>query len=450
MGAAGRDFHNFNVVFREDPCYQVVAFTATQIPGIDNRTYPPLLAGPLYPEGIPILPETDLEKLIEQYQVEEVVFAYSDVSHEHVMHQASRTLAAGADFVLLGPQSTTIRCEVPVISVLAVRTGAGKSPTSRFIADVLLAEGVRPAIIRHPMPYGDLAAQRVQRFASLKDLDRYGATVEEREDYEPHVRRGLTVWAGVDYQLIVAEAQKEAALIIWDGGNNDFSFLAADLEVVVVDPFRPGHELTYHPGEVNLRRADVIVINKVGSAPPENVERVIANVKAVNAKALVVRADSVITAVDSGLIRGRRVLVVEDGPTLTHGGMATGAGVQAARQFGAAEIVDPRPYARGRLAEVYAAYPHLGPILPAVGYYEEQLRDLESTVNAVPADLVVSATPFSMGDLIKVDKPLVQVRYELAEQGEPRLSDVIRDFVRERLGNGEAGPRPGFAPGDGG
>jgi len=432
MGAAGRDFHNFNVVFRNDPGTEVVAFTATQIPGIDRRTYPPVLAGPLYPDGIPIVPESELEGLIRDHQVDEVIFAYSDVSHEHVMHQASRVLAVGADFTLLGPESTAIRCLVPVISVLAVRTGAGKSPASRFIADVLLAEGVRPAIIRHPMPYGDLAAQRVQRFASLQDLDRYQATVEEREDYEPHVRRGLAVWAGVDYQAIVEEAQKEAALIIWDGGNNDFSFLKADLEVVVVDPFRPGHELAYHPGEVNLRRADVVVINKVSSAPLENVNKVLANIRAANPRAVTVKADSVITAADSALIKGKKVLVVEDGPTLTHGGMATGAGAQAAHQFGAAEIVDPRPYARGRLADVYEAYSHLGPILPAVGYYEEQLRDLEATINAVPADLVVSATPFSIGNLINIGKPIVQVGYEMAERGEPRLSDIVRGFLRDK------------------
>jgi predicted GTPase len=432
MGAAGREVHTFNVVYRDDPRFFVVAFTATQIPGIDRRTYPPVLAGPLYPEGIPIVPESELEGLIRDHHVDQVVFAYSDVSHEYVMHQASRVLAVGADFLLLGPDSTAIRCRVPVISVLAVRTGAGKSPASRFIADVLLAEGVRPAIIRHPMPYGDLAAQRVQRFASLQDLDRYGATVEEREDYEPHVRRGLAVWAGVDYEAIVEEAQKEAALIVWDGGNNDFSFLEAELEVVIVDPFRPGHELAYHPGEVNLRRADVVVINKVSSAPLENVNKVLANIKAANPDAVVVKADSVITAADSGLIKGKRVLVVEDGPTLTHGGMATGAGAQAAHQFGAVAIVDPRPYARGRLADVYKAYPHLGPILPAVGYYEEQLRDLEATINAVPADLVVSATPFSLGNLIDIRKPMVQVGYEMAERGEPRLSDLVRTFVREK------------------
>jgi predicted GTPase len=432
MGAAGRDFHNFNVVFREDPEVRVVAFTATQIPGIDRRTYPPELAGRYYPEGIPIVPEVGLEDLIMREAVDEVIFAYSDVSHETVMHQASRVLAAGADFGLLGPASTAIPCSVPVISVLAVRTGAGKSPASRFIADLLLREGVRPAVIRHPMPYGDLIAQRVQRFTSLEDLDRYGATVEEREDYEPHIQRGLDVWAGVDYQAIVAEVEKEASLIIWDGGNNDFSFLRSDLEVVIVDPFRPGHELAYHPGEVNLRRADVVVINKVSSAPPANVAQVEENVRAANPRAIIVRADSVITAIGSERIEGKRVLVVEDGPTLTHGGMATGAGAQAARQFGAAELIDPRPYAQGKLAETYSVWPHLGPILPALGYYPEQLRDLEATINAVPADLVVSATPFSLDRLVRIDKPFVQVAYEMREQGEPRLSDVVRRFLRAR------------------
>jgi predicted GTPase len=429
MGAAGRDFHNFNVVYRDDPGVRVVAFTATQIPGIDRRTYPPELAGPHYPDGIPIVPESELEELIAAHDVDLVIFAYSDVTHEHVMHQASRALAAGADFALLGPGSTAIKCNVPVISVLAVRTGAGKSPASRFLADLLLDQGLKPAIIRHPMPYGDLNAQRVQCFTSLDDLDRYDATVEEREDYEPHLRRGLSVWAGVDYQDIVNEVEKESSLIIWDGGNNDFSFLRSDLEIVIVDPFRPGHELAYHPGEVNLRRADVVVINKVSSAPPANVDQVERNVREANPRATIVWADSVISAVGSEQIAGKRVLVVEDGPTLTHGGMSTGAGAQAARQFGAVEIIDPRPFAKGKLAETYKSFPHLGPILPALGYYEEQLRDLEATINAVPADLVVSATPFSLDRLVKIDRPLVQVAYEMSERGEPRLSDIIRRFL---------------------
>ena len=432
MGAAGRDFHDFNVVFRSDPGVKVVAFTAAQIPGIDERRYPPELAGPQYPDGIPIVPESGLVELLTRERVDEVVFAYSDVAHEFVMHQASRVLAAGADFCLLGPNSTMVGANVPVISVCAVRTGAGKSPTSRFLADLLISEGLRPAVIRHPMPYGDLVAQRVQRFATLEDLDRYDATVEEREDYEPHIRRGLVVWAGVDYEAIVEQAEKEAPILIWDGGNNDFSFVRSDFEIVVADPFRPGHELSYHPGEVNLRRAQVVVIYKVNSAPAAGVEKVVANIREANPGAIIVKADSVITAPGSEAIAGKRVLVVEDGPTLTHGGMATGAGVEAARKYGAAEIIDPRPYARGSLAGIYEKYPHLGPILPAVGYFEDQLRDLEATLAAVPADLVVSATPFALASVIAVDKPLVQVSYEMAETGEPRLSDLIRSFLKER------------------
>ena len=364
--------------------------------------------------------------------MDEVVFAYSDVSHEFVMHQASRVLASGADFTLLGPESTMVNAAVPVIAVLAVRTGAGKSPVSRFLADVLIGEGLTPAIIRHPMPYGDLKAQRVQRFASLDDLDVYDATVEEREDYEPHLRKGLVVWAGVDYADIVARAEIESPAIIWDGGNNDFSFLRADLEIVVVDPFRPGHELLYHPGEVNLRRAQVVVVNKVNSAPPENVDKVIGNVRATNPDALLVKTESLIAVSDGERIRGKRVLVVEDGPTLTHGGMATGAGVEAARRFGAAELIDPRPFSQGAIRETYSAYPHLGPILPALGYYPDQFRDLQATVAAVPADVVVSATPFSLDELIKVDKPMVRVTYELGETGEPKLSDYVRTFLRRR------------------
>jgi predicted GTPase len=436
MGAAGRDFHNFNVVFRDDPDVWVVAFTATQIPGIDRRRYPAQLAGSHYPDGIPIFPEATLRTLIAEEDVDEVVFAYSDVSHEYVMHQASRVLAAGADFSLLGPESTMVRSSVPVIAVLAVRTGAGKSPVSRFLADLLIQDGLRPAVIRHPMPYGDLVAQKVQRFSSLEDLDLQNATIEEREDYEPHLQRGLVVWAGVDYGEIVGQAEKESPIIIWDGGNNDFSFVRPDLEIVVVDPFRPGHELLYHPGEANLRRARVVVVNKVNSAPPENVERVCANVREANPGALVVMADSIITVPHGEDLRGKRVLVVEDGPTLTHGGMATGAGVEAAREFGGREIIDPRPFARGTIAEMYARYPHLGPILPALGYYPDQLRDLEATVAAVPADVVVSATPFTLERLIQVDKPVVRVGYEMAERGEPRLSDFVREFVARRVMKG--------------
>jgi len=432
MGAAGRDFHNFNVVFRDDPHTRVIAFTANQIPGIDRRRYPAELAGPNYPEGIPIVPEATLDSLIRDEAVDEVVFAYSDVSHDFVMHEASRVLAAGADFSLLGPGSTAIACSVPVISVLAVRTGAGKSPASRMLADIVVAAGLRPAVIRHPMPYGDLLAQKVQRFASLEDLDRNRATAEEREDYEPHIRRGLVVWAGVDYRAIVEAVEKESPLIIWDGGNNDFSFMRSDLEIVILDPLRAGHEVSYHPGEMNLRRAHIVVINKMNSAPPGNVDRLMANILSVNPEALVVEADSVITAPQGEQIRGRRVLVVEDGPTVTHGGMATGAGAEAALQFGATEVVDPRPYAQGVLAETYQAYPHLGPILPALGYYDQQLRDLEATIDAVPADLVVSATPFSLSSLVRIEKPVVQVSYEMAERGEPKLPGLVRSFLVEK------------------
>ena len=369
MGAAGRDFHNFNVVLRADPMVRVIAFTATQIPGIEGRCYPPSLAGPLYPEGIPIVSEEMLDGVIRDEHIDEVIFAYSDVSHEFVMHQASRVLAAGADFSLLGPGSTTVPCSVPVIAVLAVRTGAGKSPASRFIADVLLSHGVRPALIRHPMPYGDLAAQRVQRFASLADLDLHQATIEEREEYEPLIRKGLVVWAGVDYAAIVAEAEKEAPLIIWDGGNNDFSFLRTDLEIVIADPFRPGHESAYHPGETNLRRAGVVVINKVNSAPAENVVRVEQNVARLNPGAVVVKTRSLVTVNDPEEIRGKRVLVVEDGPTLTHGGMATGAGVQAAQEHGARHDRSPALRPRRARRRVYdlpspGAHPARSGLLP--------------------------------------------------------------------------------------
>jgi len=429
MGAAGRDFHDFNVVFRDDPGVIVVAFTAAQIPGIAGRRYPPELAGARYPEGIPIVVEADLERVIRREHVDEVVFAYSDVAHETVMHEASRVLAAGADFTLLGPESTMVTAQVPVISVCAVRTGAGKSQISRFVAGLLVRRGLRPVMVRHPMPYGDLVKQRVQRFATLDDLDRYETTVEEREDYEPHIRQGLVVYAGVDYEAIVAEAQREADVIVWDGGNNDFSFIRSDLEIVVVDPFRPGHELAYHPGETNLRRADVVVVNKVGSAPAENVERVLETVSRINPGAVVVQAKSAITVEGAEELRGRRVLVVEDGPTLTHGGMSTGAGVEAARLAGVGELVDPRPWAVGSIADVYRAYPHLGPLLPAVGYFEDQLRDLEATIAATPVDVVMIATPFDITRVIRIDKPVVRVRYEVEELGEPSLTTVVTDFL---------------------
>lgn len=443
MGAAGRDFHNFNLVYRNNPAVRVVAFTATQIPGIHERRYPAELAGPGYPEGIPILPEEELEDLVRRERVDEVVFAYSDVSHLYVMHQASRALAAGPDFTLLGSEATMVRAKVPVISVCAVRTGAGKSQTSRFLAALLAEEGLRAVVIRHPMPYGDLLKQRVQRFASLEDLDIHNATIEEREDYEPHLRMGLVVYAGVDYEAVVAEAQKEADVIIWDGGNNDFPFLRADLEIVVVDPFRPGHEVAYHPGEVNLRRADVVVVNKVGSAPVENVTLVEATAREVNPRAVIVHARSAISVSDGDAVKGARVLVLEDGPTLTHGEMSTGAGAEAARLYGAAELVDPRPYAVGEIATIYEKYAHLGPILPAVGYYPAQLQDLAATIEAVPADLVLSATPFDIATLLKVNKRFVRVTYELEDLG-GELGEQLRSFLRKQ-GLGRSGGRMAVA-----
>lgn len=435
MGAAGRDFHNFNTVFRGDPTTRVVAFTAAQIPGIEKRRYPAELAGEGYPDGIPIVPEEHLERTVRDEEADEVVFAYSDVSHEYVMHQASRALAAGADFRLLGPDSTMVPAEVPVIAVTAVRTGAGKSQTSRFLADLLISLGVRPVVIRHPMPYGNLVEQRVQRFAELEDLERHHATIEEREDYAPHLRRGLVVYGGVDYEAVVQEAQAEADLIIWDGGNNDFPFVRPDLDIVVLDPFRPGHECEYHPGEVNLRRADILVVNKVGSAPEANVARVLKTIAEVNPEAGVVMGRSHITLegeADGARIKGRDVLVIEDGPTLTHGGMETGAGAEAALQEGARSLIDPRPYAVGEIAAIFEKYPHLGPILPAVGYFPSQLADLEATLAAVPAEVVVSATPFDLAKLIDVGPSLVQVDYELQEMEEPRLSTLVEAFLRDR------------------
>ncbi|RLI31947.1 GTPase, partial [Candidatus Bathyarchaeota archaeon] len=380
MGAAGRDFHNFNVFFRDNDAYEVVAFTATQIPGIEERTYPPELAGPNYPEGIPIYSEGRLPELIREYGVDQVVFAYSDVSHEYVMHRASIALAAGADFRLMGPSTTMLKARVPVVSVCAVRTGAGKSQTSRRVTKILRSRGYRVVVVRHPMPYGDLRKQVCQRFSTLEDLDRYECTIEEREDYEPHIMNGVVVFAGVDYEKILREAEKEADIIVWDGGNNDLPFYRPDLHIVVVDPHRPGHELRYHPGEANLRMADVVVVNKVGTADPENVSLVEENVRRVNPRATVIRARSSIMVDDPEAIRGKRVLVIEDGPTLTHGEMPYGAGTIAAKRFGAAEMVDPRPYAVGSIVKAYEKYRHLGPILPALGYGERQIKELEETI----------------------------------------------------------------------
>jgi predicted GTPase len=430
MGAAGRDFHNFNVAYRQDPEVQVVAFTATQIPNIAGRVYPPELAGPQYPKGIPIHPETELLRLIAELKVNQVVFAYSDVPHTYVMHKASQVLAAGADFVLLGPRSTEIASTKPVVSVCAARTGAGKSQTSRRVAEILRGSGKRVAAIRHPMPYGDLVRQAAQRFASYDDLEAADCTIEEREEYEPHLAQGVLVFAGVDYERILRMAEKEVDVILWDGGNNDLPFYRSDLHIVVVDPHRPGHEMAYHPGEANVRMADVIVINKVDTASAEGVLEVRNNLAQLNPSATVIEAASPIFVDDAAAIRGKRVLVVEDGPTLTHGEMAYGAAWVAARRFGAAEIVDPRPYAVGSIAQTYVKYPTTGSVLPAMGYGDAQMRELEQTINNVKADLVLIGTPIDLGRLLDLNKPAQRIRYELQEIGQPTLSEVLA----ERLG----------------
>ena len=428
MGAAGRDFHNFNTVFREDPSSRVVAFTATQIPNIDDRRYPKELAGPLYPDGIPIHPESDLPQLVREHGIDQVVFAYSDVSHETVMHKASLVLACGADFRLIGPKASMIGAKVPVVSVCAVRTGAGKSQTSRRVAGILRAKGRRVVSVRHPMPYGDLVRQRVQRFAAMEDLDRHRCTIEEREEYEPHIAAGGVIYAGVDYGAILAQAQEEADVLLWDGGNNDLPFYKADLEIVVADPLRPGHERTYHPGEANLRRAHVVVINKIDSAGPEGIEAVRRSIRELNPKAMVVDAASPLFVAGADEIRGKRVLAVEDGPTLTHGEMKYGAGVVAALKHGAAEIVDPRPYTVGTITRTFEAYPGIGTLLPAMGYGEEQMKDLEATIERTPCDVVLVATPIDLRRVIEIRKPALRVGYELQEIGKPDLADALARF----------------------
>jgi predicted GTPase len=428
MGAAGRDFHNFNTVFRGDPTSHVVAFTATQIPNIEGRVYPPELAGPLYPQGIPIFPEERLTDLIRETQADDVVFAYSDTSHETVMHKASQVLAAGASFRLIGPRATMLPSRVPVVSVCAVRTGSGKSQTTRRVVSILREKGRRVVSVRHPMPYGDLVRQRVQRFAHMEDLDRERCTIEEREEYEPHIQLGSVVYAGVDYGAILAEAEKEADVIVWDGGNNDLPFFEPRLEIVVADPHRPGHEVGYHPGEANLRRAHVVVINKIDTAGGEGVAAVRRSIRATNPRAVVVDAASPIFVDDPAAIAGKRVLAVEDGPTLTHGEMAYGAGVLAAQRFGAAEVIDPRPYVVGSIARTFAAYPGIGPLLPAMGYGAEQTADLEATIARTPADLVLIATPVDLRRVLRLDRPSQRVRYELQEIGRPDLKDVLTDF----------------------
>jgi predicted GTPase len=434
LGAAGRDFHNFNVVFRGDPEYNVVAFTANQIPGIANRRYPTELAGPLYPAGIPIFEEKDLERLVKEHEIDAAVFSYSDISYPNLMHLASRVVASGADFWLLSSSRTQLKSSVPVISICAVRTGCGKSPVGRLVASELRREGQRVVVVRHPMPYGDLAAQAVQRFAVMEDLDKHQCTIEEREEYEPHLREGTIVYAGVDYGRILRQAEKEADVVLWDGGNNDTPFYESDLQIVVADPHRPGHELAYYPGEVNLRRADVVVINKVDTASPENVETVRKNIRANNPKARVVETACRVTISEPALVKGRRVLVVEDGPTLTHGEMPYGAGVVAARQCGAAELVDPRPYAVGSIRSTYEHYTHLTSLLPAMGYSAIQRHELEETINRVPCDLVLVATPIDLGHLVKLNKPSLRVTYEVEDVTHPGLTEILSEFTRHKAG----------------
>ena len=427
LGAAGRDFHNFNLFFRDNPDYEVAAFTATQIPNIEGRQYPPALAGNLYPRGIPILPEEELEQIIRDQAIDVVVFSYSDVSHEYVMHLASRSAAAGADFWLLGARNTMLTSSKPVVAVTAARTGCGKSQTTRHVTDILRALGRKVVVVRHPMPYGDLAKQAVQRFATYEDLDRHECTIEEREEYEPHLDRGLVVYAGVDYEAILRQAEQEADIVLWDGGNNDLPFFKPDLQITVVDPHRPGHEMRYWPGEANVRMSDVIVINKIDTADFEAVQEVRRNIARLNPEATVVDAASPIFVDDPAAIRGKRVLVVEDGPTLTHGGMAYGAGVIAAKRFGAAEIIDPRPWAVDSIAATYAKYPGTGPILPAMGYGEAQLHDLEATINQIPCDLVIVGTPIDLARIIDIKHPNQRVRYELQPIGQPTLEAILKE-----------------------
>jgi predicted GTPase len=426
MGAAGRDFHNFNVYFREREEYEVVAFTATQIPNIEGRLYPASLAGRLYPRGIPIHAESELVALLRQHQIDQVVFAYSDVSHEFVMHRASQVLSAGADFRLMGAASTQIPSNKPVISICAVRTGSGKSQTTRRVATILRTMGLRVAAVRHPMPYGDLAAQAVQRFADYKDLAAHNCTIEEREEYEPHLASGVVVYAGVDYERILRAAEAEVDVILWDGGNNDFPFFKSDLQIVVADPHRPGHERSYHPGEMNLFSANVVVINKIDSADAQAVLQVRKNIAAVNPGAIVIEAASPIFVDHPEQVRGKRVLVIEDGPTVTHGEMGYGAAWVAAQRLGAADVIDPRPFARGSIAGVYQKYPTVGRVLPAMGYGKKQITELQDTINRSDADLVLIGTPIDLGRLMKINKPAQRVRYELQEIGTPTLEDVLR------------------------
>jgi len=431
MGAAGRDFHNFNTVFRDDPAVEVIAFTAAQIPGIAGRRYPLELAGPRYPQGIPILPEAELGALLARERIDQVVFAYSDVPHALVMHQASIALAAGADFALLGPRRTMLASRLPVIAICAVRTGVGKSQTARYLSRLLKQQGLRAAIVRHPMPYGDLAAQVAQRFATLDDLDRAHCTVEEREEYEPHIAVGNVVYAGVDYQRILQLVEAESDVIVWDGGNNDFSFYRPDLHIVLIDPLRAGHETTHHPGEAVLRMADVVLIAKTNSASTAAIAAVSESARRLAPRAQIVRAASRVMLDDPAQVRSKRVLVVEDGPTITHGGMGYGAGFLAAAEAGG-EIINPRPFARGHLAAVFTEYPHIGNVIPAMGYSDDELADLRASIDASGADVVVAGTPCDLGRLLAAKTPIVRARYAFEEAGEPRLADVVVDFLKER------------------
>ena len=431
MGAAGRDFHNFNMVYREDAAFRIVAFTAAQIPGIDARTYPPQLAGDLYPDGIPVLPEAELEEICRRHRVDEVVFAYSDVTHEYVMHVAACVVASGCSFTLLGPDQTTLASRRPVIAVSAVRTGCGKSQTSRYLAGKLAAAGVRVAAIRHPMPYGDLAAQAVQRFEQMEDLDAAECTLEEREEYEPYLEAGHSVYAGVDYARILEAAESSADIILWDGGNNDMPFIQPDLHIVLVDALRPGHETRYWPGEANLRAADIVVIAKTDSARPDDIAALCGTIATINPGAVIVHAASPVALDDPDAVAGKRVLVIEDGPTLTHGGAATGAGFVAARSGGAAEIIDPRPHAAPGIRAVFEAFPHIGPVLPAMGYSEVQRRALVETVEACSADIVVAGTPIDIAEDLGLSSVVVRARYSYADAGEIRLWDQVSQWLTD-------------------
>ena len=432
MGAAGRDFHNFNVCFRKRKDIRIIAFTAAQIPDIEGRRYPPDLAGPLYPEGIPIHPESELERLVEKFKIHDVYFSYSDVSSGYVLRKVAEVMKAQGNFILLGPGETMLKSRLPVISVCAVRTGCGKSQTTRRISDILKAEGYRTAIVRHPMPYGDLSEQRVQVFRTISDLKRYNCTIEEMEEYEPHLKKGMEVYAGVDYEEILREAEKRAQIIVWDGGNNDLPFFRPDLEIVVADPHRAGHEIEYYPGAVNFMRADVIVINKIDTSDPSNIAVVRENIWKYNPRATVVDAASPIIVEGGDAVRGKRVLVIEDGPTLTHGDMKYGAGVVAARKFGAAELVDPHAYAVGTIKDTFSRYPDMGPILPAMGYGPGQIKDLQRTIANTECDLVVIATPVDLGSIIEIKRPSVRVSYELQELGTPSLQDILKEWLKKK------------------